>query len=92
VAVMIKKAPRQPLKGLPTLLLWTSFINNPDLVERFKNDWPLSEDLKTDLFYSADEKDILIIRFIIHCSRMITPINIEYLHFKKKWCVNNATY
>jgi N-ethylmaleimide reductase len=28
------------------------FINN-DLVERFKNDWPLSEDLKTDLFYSA---------------------------------------
>ena len=32
------------------------FINNPDLVERFKNDWPLSEDLKTDLFYSADEK------------------------------------
>jgi N-ethylmaleimide reductase len=47
------------------------FINNPDLVERFKK-WPLSEDLKTDLFYSADEKDILIIRFIIHC-RMITP-------------------
>ena len=32
------------------------FINNPDLVERFKNDWPLSEDLKMDLFYSADEK------------------------------------
>jgi hypothetical protein len=52
---------------------WTSFYYNPDLVERFKNDWPLSEDLKTDLFYSADEKDILIIRFIIHCSRMITP-------------------
>ena len=32
------------------------FINNPDLVERFKNDWPLSQDLKMDLFYSADEK------------------------------------
>lgn len=32
------------------------FINNPDLVERFKNNWPLSEDLKMDLFYSADEK------------------------------------
>jgi N-ethylmaleimide reductase len=31
------------------------FINNPDLVERFKNDWPLSQDLKMDLFYSADE-------------------------------------
>jgi len=32
------------------------FINNPDLVERLKNNWPLSEDLKMDLFYSADEK------------------------------------
>ena len=32
------------------------FINNPDLVDRFKNDWPLSQDLNMDLFYSADEK------------------------------------
>lgn len=32
------------------------FINNPDLVERLKNDWPLSQDLKMDLFYSSDEK------------------------------------
>lgn len=32
------------------------FINNPDLVERFENNWPLSQDLKMDLFYSADEK------------------------------------
>lgn len=32
------------------------FINNPDLIERFKNNWPLSTDLKMDLFYSADEK------------------------------------
>jgi N-ethylmaleimide reductase len=32
------------------------FINNPDLVERFNNNWPLSADLKMDLFYSADEK------------------------------------
>lgn len=32
------------------------FINNPDLVERFRNNWSLSEDLKMDLFYSADEK------------------------------------
>jgi N-ethylmaleimide reductase len=31
------------------------FINNPDLVERFRNDWPLSQDLHTDLFYSAEE-------------------------------------
>jgi len=32
------------------------FINNPDLVERMKNSWPLSQDLKMDLFYTADEK------------------------------------
>jgi len=32
------------------------FINNPDLVSRIKNDLPLSQDLKMDLFYSADEK------------------------------------
>jgi N-ethylmaleimide reductase len=32
------------------------FINNPDLVERLENNWPLSRDLKMDLFYSADEK------------------------------------
>ncbi|WP_295674066.1 alkene reductase [uncultured Mucilaginibacter sp.] len=32
------------------------FINNPDLVERFEGDKPLSADLKMDLFYAADEK------------------------------------
>jgi len=32
------------------------FINNPDLVERFENNWPLSQDLNMDLFYTADEK------------------------------------
>ncbi|MDP4275149.1 MAG: alkene reductase [Bacteroidota bacterium] len=32
------------------------FINNPDLVDRLKNNWPLSLDLKMDLFYTADEK------------------------------------
>ncbi|MDO9256045.1 MAG: alkene reductase [Bacteroidales bacterium] len=32
------------------------FINNPDLVDRFKNNQALSADLKMDLFYSADEK------------------------------------
>ena len=32
------------------------FINNPDLVERFKNNSPLSQDLKMDMFYAADEK------------------------------------
>ena len=32
------------------------FITNPDLVDRFRNNWPLCEDLNMDLFYSADEK------------------------------------
>jgi N-ethylmaleimide reductase len=32
------------------------FINNPDLVERFRKDYSLSEDLRKELFYSADEK------------------------------------
>jgi len=32
------------------------YINDPDLAERLKNNWPLSQDLKMDLFYSADEK------------------------------------
>lgn len=32
------------------------FINNPDLVQRMSNNQPLSQDLKMDLFYSADEK------------------------------------
>jgi len=31
------------------------FINNPDLVERLKNNWALSQYLHIDLFYSADE-------------------------------------
>lgn len=32
------------------------FINNPDLVERLKNGWPLSQDLNFDAFYTPDEK------------------------------------
>lgn len=32
------------------------FINNPDLVERMKNNLPLADNLNMDLFYSADEK------------------------------------
>jgi N-ethylmaleimide reductase len=32
------------------------FINNPDLVERFKDNLPLSEVIHTDLFYSAEAK------------------------------------
>ncbi len=32
------------------------FINNPDLVDRFMNNQALSQDLKMDLFYSADKE------------------------------------
>jgi N-ethylmaleimide reductase len=32
------------------------FINNPDLVERFKKNWTLSQNLNMDMFYTADEK------------------------------------
>lgn len=43
--------------GLANLVAFgRPFINNPDLVERMANDWPLSQELKMDLFYSADEK------------------------------------
>jgi Threonine dehydrogenase and related Zn-dependent dehydrogenases len=31
------------------------FINNPDLVERFKNNCTLSQNLHMDLFYNANE-------------------------------------
>ena len=32
------------------------FINNPDLVERFVNGWPLSKELDTNSFYSPGEE------------------------------------
>lgn len=32
------------------------FINNPDLVERFRNNWPLSDNLDTSTFYTPGEK------------------------------------
>lgn len=32
------------------------FINNPDLVDRFKNNWTLSKELQSDLFYTSDKK------------------------------------
>jgi N-ethylmaleimide reductase len=32
------------------------FINNPDLVDRMQNNWPLAEALNMDQFYTADEK------------------------------------
>jgi N-ethylmaleimide reductase len=32
------------------------FINNPDLVERFRNNWALSKDIDSKLFYTPGEK------------------------------------
>ncbi|WP_404305514.1 alkene reductase [Neorhodopirellula lusitana] len=32
------------------------YISNPDLVERFANDWPLADDAPRDVWYSFDEK------------------------------------
>ncbi len=32
------------------------FINNPDLVKRMKNHWPMSHELNMQQFYTADEK------------------------------------
>ena len=44
-------------RGLGDLVAFgRPFINNPDLVKRFKNNWALSQDLHMDLFYTADEK------------------------------------
>lgn len=52
-----EKAETDIESGLADLVAFgRPFINNPDLVERMTNNWPLSQDLKTDLFYTADEK------------------------------------
>jgi N-ethylmaleimide reductase len=51
------KAEADLQSGLGDLIAFgRPFINNPDLVNRMKNDFALSEDLKMDLFYAADEK------------------------------------
>jgi N-ethylmaleimide reductase len=43
--------------GLANLIAFgRPFINNPDLVERLANNWPLSKDIDMELFYSADNK------------------------------------
>ena len=52
-----EKAETDLKSGLADLVAFgRPFINNPDLVERMTNDWPLSQELHMDLFYSADEK------------------------------------
>jgi len=50
-----ERAEKDIQSGLGNLIAFgRPFINNPDLVERLKNNWPLSQDLKMDLFYTAD--------------------------------------
>jgi N-ethylmaleimide reductase len=52
-----KRAEEDIENGLGDLIAFgRPMINNPDLVTRFKNNWPLSTDLHMDLFYTADEK------------------------------------
>ena len=52
-----EKAEEDLESGLADLIAFgRPFINNPDLVERMENDWPLSQDLHMDLFYTADER------------------------------------
>jgi N-ethylmaleimide reductase len=44
-------------KGLADLVAFGKpFINNPDLVDRMKNNWPLSAELDFKTFYSGNEK------------------------------------
>ncbi len=53
----IERAENDIQSGLGDLVAFgRPFINNPDLVERFKNNAPLSQDLYLDLFYAATEK------------------------------------
>lgn len=52
----LERAEADVMSGLGDLVAFgRPFINNPDLVNRFKNNLPLSQDLKMELFYSADE-------------------------------------
>jgi len=53
----LEKAETDLNKGLGDLVAFgRPFLNNPDLVERFRNNWPLSADLNFDLFYTPGEK------------------------------------
>jgi N-ethylmaleimide reductase len=42
--------------GAELIAFGRPFISNPDLVERFKHNWPLSEDLDMKTFYTTGEK------------------------------------
>jgi N-ethylmaleimide reductase len=52
-----EKAEADLNSGLADLIAFGKpFINNPDLVARLTNNWPLSKDLDMDFFYTADYK------------------------------------
>lgn len=52
-----ERAEKDIQNGLGDLVAFgRPFINNPDLVERFRNNLPLSKNLRRDLFYLGDEK------------------------------------
>jgi len=53
----MERAENDLASGLGDLVAFgRPFINNPDLVDRYKNNLTLSTDLKADLLYTADEK------------------------------------
>ena len=53
----VKRAEADLQSGLGDLIAFgRPFINNQDLVGRMQNNWPLSEVLNMDQFYTADEK------------------------------------
>lgn len=52
-----ERAENELQDGLADLIAFgRPFINNPDLVERFVNNWPLSKELDMKTFYSSGEK------------------------------------
>ena len=53
----LKRAEEDVESGFADLIAFgRPFINNPDLVVRFENGYPLSTELKMDLFYTPGEK------------------------------------
>ena len=53
----VKRAEADIQSGLGDLIaIGRPFINNPDLTERMQSNWPLSDVLNMDQFYTADEK------------------------------------
>jgi N-ethylmaleimide reductase len=53
----MERAEEELQNGLANLVAFgRPFINNPDLVQRFTNGWPLSKELDMSTFYSLGEK------------------------------------